>query len=158
MSDLLAGAAAGCVATVPMTAAMEALYRQLPRPERYPLPPRETAQKVSEELNVWQQLGERERLAVTLLSHFGYGAAMGALYGPLARALKLPPWLGGPAYGLAVWAGNYLGVLPALNILKPATEHPPRRTAVMIAAHLVWGLSTAVLVDVAQQRGSESRR
>lgn len=38
-----------------------------------------------------------------------------------------------------VWSGSYLGLLPALNILPPATEHPPGRNALMIAAHVVWG-------------------
>ena len=45
----------------------------------------------------------------------------------------------GVVYGLTVWAGSYLGLLPAAGILRPAAEHPPRRTALMIAAHVLWG-------------------
>jgi hypothetical protein len=77
---------------------------------------------------------------------------MGALYGPLSRAIPLPAPLAGPAFGLAVWAANYLGVLPALGLLRPATEHPPRRNALMIAAHLVWGLATGLLVETFRDR------
>ena len=36
-----------------------------------------------------------------------------------------------------------MGWVPALNLLEPATEHPARRNALMIAVHLVWGASTA---------------
>ena len=51
------------------------------------------------------------------------------------------------AYGLAVWTTGYLGLLPALGALRPATEHPPRRTALMIAAHVVWGAALGLLAD-----------
>jgi hypothetical protein len=34
--------------------------------------------------------------------------------------------------------------VPALGILKPASEHPARRNAVMITAHVVWGAATAL--------------
>ena len=51
-------------------------------------------------------------------------------------------------YGLAVWAGSYLGLLPALGIMSPATDHPLRRTALMIAAHLVWGSALGTFVDL----------
>jgi len=38
-----------------------------------------------------------------------------------------------------VWSTSYLVLLPALRLLRPATKAPPRRNALMIAAHLVWG-------------------
>lgn len=31
------------------------------------------------------------------------------------------------------------GLLPTVGILRPAIEQPPRRTAPMIAPHVVWG-------------------
>ena len=30
-----------------------------------------------------------------------------------------------------------------MNLLEPATRHPARRNALMIAVHLVWGAATA---------------
>jgi hypothetical protein len=55
--------------------------------------------------------------------------------------------LAGAGFGVAVWAGSYLGWLPAAGILSPATEHPPRRNALMIASHVVWGATAGVVFD-----------
>jgi len=54
----------------------------------------------------------------------------------------------GIVFGLGVWAASYLAWLPALGILPPATEAPPRRNAVMIAAHIVWGAAAGLLLDL----------
>jgi hypothetical protein len=51
------------------------------------------------------------------------------------------------AYGLAVWAGSYLGWLPAAGVLPPATEEPAGKNAVMILAHVACGAALGVLTD-----------
>src|SRR5437868_417327 len=112
LGELVRGAVAGCVATGPMTWAMELLHRRLPRHERYPLPPRQIAMRAAGAAGVKHRLNEPERLAVTLLSHFGMGTTAGALCGLLGRRLPLPGPVAGAGFGLAVWAGNYLGLLP----------------------------------------------
>jgi uncharacterized membrane protein YagU involved in acid resistance len=140
------GLLAGFTATIPMTLAMTALHRRLPPQERYPLPPEEITAKLAEEASQEEHIGRPEHHAATLITHFGYGAMMGGVYAPLAEKIPGPPVIGGMGYGLAVWAGSYLGLLPALGILKPATEHPLRRNALMIAAHLVWGAALGALV------------
>lgn len=148
MRRMLLGALAGMAATVPMTLAMIAMHRRLPRRERYPLPPRAVTMEVLDSVGVQeQQLDESQKSGVTLLSHFGYGAGVGALYAPLAHAVRLPPLASGCIYGLTVWAGSYLGWLPAAGLITPATEHPARRNALMITAHLVWGATTAIIID-----------
>lgn len=145
MKTLLLSSLAGCIATVPMTWAMQAMYRRLPRRERYPLPPRQITMGVAEKTGVKNDLSQKNRTRLTLLSHYAVGTAAGAVYGAVAHRIPLPAPLAGAAFGLSVWAGNYLGLLPALGLLPPATEHPPRRTALMIAAHLVWGVSTGII-------------
>jgi hypothetical protein len=147
VAHLLIGSLAGAAATAPMTMAMEAMHGALPAREQYPLPPREITEAMTEGAGLRGELGEEGQFALTLAGHFAYGAACGAVYAPLARALKPPPVAGGVAFGLAVWAGSYLGWLPAAGILRPATEHPARRNALMIAAHVVWGATTGLLVD-----------
>ena len=146
-STLIAGALDGLIATVPMTAVMELLHDRLPAHERYPLPPAEIAEQAAGRPVGGDALGQGEGRAAALALHFAVGAAAGALYGPLAHSLRPPPVLGGVAYGLAVWTTGYLGILPSLGVLSPATEHPPRRNALMIAAHVVWGAALGLLAE-----------
>ncbi len=154
MNRILLGALAGLAATGPMTLAMKLMHEQLPREERYPLPPRQVTEGLAEKAGLGEQLDEDEREKATWLSHFAYGAACGALYGAVSgERVDERPLLAGVGFGLAVWAGSYLGWLPAAGVLSSATEHPPRRNALMIAAHVVWGATTgAVLGKLADDR------
>ncbi len=131
---LMLGGIAGFVATLPMTMAMRALHRRLPARERYPAPPRELIDSAT-------ALPDQPARDVTLAAHYAYGAACGAL---VAAVLPRPGVASGAAAGVAVWAGSYLGWIPASGLLKPATDHPDRRNGMMIAAHLVWGAATAL--------------
>jgi hypothetical protein len=140
------GAIAGLLATVPMTLSMKLMHQQLPAHEQYPLPPSEIM-TVAEEASLGEHLDPLEHTAATLVAHFGYGAMAGALYSQIAAPLPLSPALKGSAYGVLVWSGSYLGLLPALGILKPATEHPAQRNALMIAAHIVWGAALGALFE-----------
>ena len=154
MNRYLAGALAGLVATAPMTVAMVALHRRLPREEQYPLPPREITVEMTQKAGVREHLDEPEQeTRATLANHFGFGAAAGALYAPLAEHVPGPPAVKGIAWGLAVWAGSYLGWLPAAGLYPPATEEPARRNALMIAAHVIWGAVTGTVTDRLQGRG-----
>jgi len=49
----------------------------------------------------------------------------------------------GASFGVGVWAASYLGWIPAVGLLAPATRHPRHRSALMLAAHVVWGASLA---------------
>jgi hypothetical protein len=148
MNRILLGALAGLAATGPMTLAMKLMHEQLPREEQYPLPPRQVTEGLAAKAGVNKHLDEEEREAATWVSHFAYGAAAGALYGAVAgERIDEHPVLAGVGFGMAVWAGSYLGWLPAAGILSPATEHPARRNALMIAAHAVWGACVGVAVQ-----------
>jgi putative membrane protein len=67
------------------------------------------------------------------------------------RQIPLPPAVRaasiGSLYGLLVWTASYLGWLPAVGILAPATRHPARRNALMIVAHLIWSATLGLLVE-----------
>lgn len=159
-NSVLVGSLAGLAGTVPMSIAMEALHRTLPTRERYSLPPRQIAMKFASATGGKLHMNEPQKVGLTLVSHFSYGAVMGALYGPLARTIAptnpMPAPVTGAAFGLIVWAGSYLGLLPALRILSPATRHPLRRTALMITVHLLWGSVTGWLTDHWQREGLSS--
>lgn len=145
MNRIMIGALAGCVATIPMTALMVALHRRLPIQERYPLPPHEITSHFIEEAGEEEHLNTPEHKAASLAAHYGFGTALGALYGTFESRVPGPPAVKGLVYGLAAWAGSYLGWLPALGILRPATQHPARRNAMMIGGHLLWGVTMAAL-------------
>jgi uncharacterized membrane protein YagU involved in acid resistance len=133
------GAACGCVATLPMSAAMAAAYCALPWSQQYSLPPRQITMTVAKAAGVASEMSESERNVATAAAHFGYGAAMGAIYGTFTRQGVAPSIGTGVAFGMAVWAGSYLGLLPAMRLMSPATQHPVERTLLMIGAHVVWG-------------------
>jgi uncharacterized membrane protein YagU involved in acid resistance len=128
------------------------MYRSLPQHERYPLPPREITEELVAQAGLREQLDEEDHVDLSLLSHFSYGAAAGAVYGALARKHHFSPLSGGITFGLGLWATSYLGWLPAAGILRPATQHPPRRTALMVTAHILWGSVLGLLVDRFQER------
>ncbi|WP_345451293.1 DUF1440 domain-containing protein [Deinococcus aluminii] len=154
MNPFLKAALAGCAATLPMSVWMlAAQHFLLPRRERYPLPPEQITEHAAEAAGL-DAVADSEPVlkAATVFNHFAYGAATGALYAPL-RELPGSPILKGMGLGLGVWTGSYLGLLPATGLLSSATEHPARRNALMIAAHLIWGGCTGVLAERKGARG-----
>lgn len=131
LDKALFGVLAGVFATMAMTATMRRLHAFLPEDERYPLPPREIVDSIG------QPLDERRARSRALLSHFGFGGVTGAIFSLLpTRGL-------GVGYGLTVWVASYLGWIPAIRILSPAYCHPFRRNLLMVAAHVVWGMTLA---------------
>jgi hypothetical protein len=138
-----------------MTAFMWAARQTLRWHENYPLPPRQITMKLARLAEIRPHMTEWRRGAATGIAHFGFGGAMGALFGMVGGDWRNP--VGGVAYGLAVWTANYLGLLPAAGILRPATEHPARHTALMIGAHIVWGATLGYLTDRIQRK-SEMRQ
>jgi len=140
-SRLLIGGIAGLVGTMAMTAAMRRLHRRLPAKERYPLTPREIVDSGSKQLGV--PLAGEAAKDVTTAAHFAYGAACGAM---IAALNPDPRKRTGAAAGVAIWLASYMGWIPAVGTLEPATRHPARRNLLMIGVHLVWGAATAAAI------------
>jgi len=157
-SDFVMSAAAGVVATVPMTVVMERLHRLLPSERGRPLPPREVTE------GVYARMGGRHDRAhegplsqATLLAHYAFGGAAGSLF-PLIAPRGVAPAAGaGLLYGLGVWSASYLGLLPSLGVRHNATRDTSGRTAMMIAAHLVWGATLGVILRSRPGRRTASR-
>lgn len=148
--DAAAGAVAGTLATVPMSAVMLGAQRLGLMGEQ---PPRKVTDEAVEAVDAEADDTTRDRL--TVLAHLGFGAAGGV---PLALVLRcLPASLArlgrrrtaaaaGAAYGLAVWTSAYMGWVPALGIMPRADHDRPGRPESMIAAHLVYGGALGALV------------
>jgi uncharacterized membrane protein YagU involved in acid resistance len=138
MSRILIGALGGIGGTIVMTAVMRRLHTRLNKRSKYTLPPREIIDVVV------PHGSERARRSLTTFSHFGYGAAAGALF---AAILPRGGVLAGATYGTGVWVGSYLGWIPSVRILVSAVRHPAQRNILMIAAHLVWGAAMALTIQ-----------
>ena len=146
-NDVIVGAAAGVVATVPMTIVMEELHRALLGEHEGPLPPREVTEGVDERLGGEVESTREESLEqATVVAHYAFGGIAGALF-PLLAPKSLPAALGaGVLYGFGVWSGSYLGMLPALGVRHHARHDSVARSGMMIAAHVVWGATLALIL------------
>jgi uncharacterized membrane protein YagU involved in acid resistance len=147
---------AGFIATLPMTIFMLLTQRYLPRGQRYNLPPEIIVKDLAQRAHIKQHMNKPQILAATLVSHFGYGATMGLLYLPLSKKLSLPTAIKGSIFGLLIWAASYLGLLPLLGLSENAPREPGRRNLMMIAAHLIWGSSLALISDTLARSEIES--
>lgn len=150
----VAGAAAGLIATVPMTAALVLGHRLLQQREHCPLPPRIITDRLAGDRTpcTAEPFGDVR----SVLAHFAFGAATGSVYSALRPNLaRRNPVSAGITYALAVWAASYLGWVPASGAMRPATHQPAARNALMIAAHIVWG---AVLGKADQVLSKKEKR
>jgi hypothetical protein len=85
----------------------------------------------------------------TVLAHWGFGIASGALFGLLYRGQHgaTRSSLLGAGYGAAVWAVSYYGWIPALGIMRAPHRDRPARPTSMVAAHLLFGTVLGAFVE-----------
>ncbi|MEO7000353.1 MAG: hypothetical protein ABI068_00930 [Ktedonobacterales bacterium] len=86
------------------------------------------------------------------VSHFGYGTLGGIGYACTSHGVKLPTGVRGLIFGFGLFAISYLGWLPSLGILRPATTYSVNRSLGLLAAHLVYGYVTASVADRVARR------
>jgi uncharacterized membrane protein YagU involved in acid resistance len=132
MHELLRGAKAGAAGTLAMSVVMLA-------GEALGLMPRQPPREI-----VHQVVGSRSALLATA-AHLGFGTSLGTAFGLIPKLASVPPEAQGALFGVAVWALNYAGVLPALGILPPP-EDAPGRTATMLPAHVVYGATVGAVL------------
>lgn len=157
LTRLLSGAAAGFVATIPMSAVMLLGHRRLPWVHQDPLPPAKITHHALKGAGL-DNISLSEEAALTVVNHFAYGASTGAVYGLMAPRSSLADGINrGIVYGLGVWTTSYLGWLPAVGLHPPATEEPADRNLLMLTAHVVWGgalgLATHLALNGSRRRG-----
>lgn len=155
--DLLAGGRAGLVATAAMSLLMLAAQRAGLTGK---LPPRKISDWAAEQMPPSERPADEDRQAMAGLSHFLFGATAGALYGLATSGLRRV-WISavlGMLYGTIVYLVSYLGWLPALNIMPPATDDRAGRTATMLTAHWLYGGLLGALVAVGRRRQRMQRQ
>ena len=148
MNRAVMGAAAGTLATVPMTIFWETLHERLPGEPPRPLPPREVAEALAVKAGVSRQLTEIQIEWLSMALHFGYGAVTGAIFGAIAPRHAASGIGAGMLFGLGVWTTSYLGWLPATGVRHSPRYDVPTRTALIVSSHLVWGAAAGLLLAV----------
>jgi uncharacterized protein DUF6789 len=138
----LADSASGALATAAMSAVMIAGDRVglLGEP-----PPTTVTRAVLGEAGVERPSDAAGMVAP--LAHLWFGAQGGMTFGVIRRFLPgVPGGILGVLFGIGVYAVSYKGWIPALGILPPPEDDRPGRPAVMIAAHVVYGLALGWLI------------
>ncbi len=92
-----------------------------------------------------KQLTEAEKKVVGPLMHYGFGAALGALYGGAAELVPAVRTGWGLPFGAAVFVGADEIVVPALGFSAPPNEVPITKHAYGLVTHLVFGLTTEIV-------------
>ena len=132
------GAVAGALGTLLMTPVQLLGLEPSSRRDQARWMPRQVFSGLARRLGFAHKAAGDERTALAGGAHLAYGAVFGALYA-LWRRKRGGSLPSGIAFGLAVWAGNYAGVLPALRIVAPPDQEHPAQTARLVAAHVVYG-------------------
>jgi uncharacterized membrane protein YagU involved in acid resistance len=158
MKKILLGSVAGAISTIPMTAVMESMYRQLPLAEKDPLPPRVLTMKILQKIFPKMDLTEDQRIWVTLLSHIAFGSFLGTIYGLNSsfsrdkdsqdKRKKELLFSKGLALGIIAWLINYQIIIPTAQLLPAATKQSFRKNILMVTSHIVWGLSVVGLFNI----------
>ena len=141
---LLKGAAAGGVATLPMSGVMLAAGRAGLMGRQ---PPEAITDAALDAAGV-EPPSEAVEKSAAAASHLAFGVAMGAAFALIEHRFRprRAPVVDGILFGLAVWAVSYKGWVPALGIMPPPEEDRPGRPQSMIAAHVVYGAALGALL------------
>ena len=84
---------------------------------------------------------EQKKMAGPIV-HYGFGAAMGALYGTLAEHKRQVNPAHGALFGTSLFVGADEIAVPSLRLSQAPTESPLSVHATALGAHLVYGLTT----------------
>ena len=94
-------------------------------------------------------LSHEEKKKAAPIVHYGFGTAMGALYGTLAelgpREVRRHPVLCGMGFGSMLFAGADEAVVPAVGLSRKLSEVPASSHIYALASHLVYGATAGVI-------------
>lgn len=91
------------------------------------------------------QLTKSEKKVAGPAMHYAMGATSGAIYGMAAEFQPALTVGGGAPFGAAVWLMADEVAVPSLGLSGPPWESPVATHVQALAAHFVYGLTTAAL-------------
>lgn len=133
---LLAGMIGGIVATAAKSVAERAFP---PRTHGEPEPPEVLANKLAGELATRPLTGS-ETAAAAQTIHWGFGAAVGAMYGVVAEYFPAATDKDGASFGMALATLTHEGALPAMGLAAAVADQTTREQASEMASHVVFGV------------------
>lgn len=98
------------------------------------------AELISEKVAGKRLRGSQKQKAGALV-HYGFGTAVGAVYGATAEFVPQVTSDWGLPYGAAVVVGADEVAVPALGLSKAPREYPVSKHAYALASHLVYGVT-----------------
>ncbi len=99
-----------------------------------------------------RRLSPSEQDVAGPLMHYGFGIAVGAVYGALAETRPELTRFGGVPFGLGVWASADEVAVPALGLSAAPWDRPLRAHSYSMLSHAVYGLTTEAVRKVVRSR------
>ena len=150
---VIAGLLGGVIASGAMSAAHNVIVA-INAGARQPKPPPDRHQEEDATVKIadgiarrllHRPLPEDKKPLAGNLVHYAFGAGVGAIYGAVATgAPRVTAALGLP-FGVAVWLGAHVIMVPALGLAAPPTRQTPVKEALEFVLHLVYGAVTEVV-------------
>jgi len=141
---LLAGLIGGVVATVAKSLA-ERVYP--PRTHGEPEPPEVLAEKIA-----GRTLNALEKAAAVETIHWGFGAAVGAVYGGVAEYFPAATDKDGATFGMTLATLTHETALPAMGLSATPEEQTTREQTSEMATHLIFGVVTETVRRFVRKR------
>ncbi len=135
---LVAGLIGGIVATAAKSVAERAFP---PRTHGEPEPPEVLADKLAGEFGTGP-LTDSETAVAAQGIHWGFGAAVGAMYGVVAEYFPAATDKDGASFGMALAAFTHEGALPAMGLSAAVADQTTREQTSEMASHVVFGVVT----------------
>jgi len=90
-------------------------------------------------------LAQDGRMTAASGVHYGFGGALGLVYGTMAAVAPRATAAGGLGFGAAVWLGAHVVAVPALGLAPAPWQRPPRNEGAELALHLAYGATVALV-------------
>jgi len=148
------GVIAGLVGGVIAAGAMSTVHKSLVgiiSGTRQPVPTANQQQdddatvKVAAGITRWlfgRPVSENRKPLAGHLVHYAFGGSVGALYGGISVLAPRVTVAFGLPFGIAVWLGAHVIMVPALGLAPPPTRQPPSKEAMEFFLHLIYGSVT----------------
>ena len=110
--------------------------------------------KVADGIARWllrRPLPENKKPLAGNVVHYAFGASVGALYGGVATIVPRVTTAVGLPFGVAVWLGAHVIMVPALGLAEPPTRRPLSKEGLEFLLHLVYGAVTEIVRRIVRQ-------